>query len=312
MRIDESTWSSLLSAQQGVITRRQALACGWNARAVEHRLGQEWQRLLPGVYLTATGRASRSQLVWAGLAHAGPGSALTSWTGLEEWAVPHDARADVHVALPHTRRRAGPAFLVCDGRIVLHRTTRSLKERRTIPTLPVERCVVDACLELKRLVPVRALVSTVVQGGRTTVEKLLAELEAAPQRGSGLLRRALAEVADGARSAPEATLLTALRRVELPTYRMNADVFDEEGRWLARADLVVESVKLIAEVDGQRWHLSPENWVADVERHTRLEASGWTVLRYPAARVLADADGVAAEIAAVSRRLLAGELRRGA
>jgi very-short-patch-repair endonuclease len=45
------------------------------------------------------------------------------------------------------------------------------------------------------------------------------------------------------------------------------------------------------------WHLSPDRWAADLERHTRLEAAGWTVLRYPAARVLADAAGVVREIA---------------
>lgn len=312
MRIDEDSWAALLREQDGVVTRRQAIDRGWNGRAVEHRLGRDWQRLLPGVYLTATGTPTRAQLVRAGLLHAGPGAALTAWTGLEQWRVPHDERPDVHVAVPHERRRTQPAFLVGGGRVVLHRTRRSLEDRRTVPTLPVERCVVDACLSVGSLMIVRALVSAAVQQGRTTVEKLFAELEHAPQQRSALLRTALAEVAQGARSAPEAVLLAAVRRVELPPYRMNANVYDDLGTWLARGDLVLEDIKLLVEVDGQRWHLSPERWVADVERHTRLEAQGWTVLRYPAARVLRDAVGVAAEIATTAQRLAAGQLRRGA
>lgn len=312
MKVDDEAWTALLETQDGVASRRQTLACGWNARAVEHRLGRDWQRLLPGVYLTATGSPARSQLVWAGLVHAGPSAALTSWTGLAEWGVPHDGRPDVHVALPHDLRRAQPAFGVGGGRVVLHRTTRSLETRRTVPTLPIERCVVDACLGLRSLTAVRALVSAVVQQGRTTVPLLVTELDAAPQQGSGFLRTALEEVSDGARSAPEAKLLRALRRVSLPPYRLNADIVDDEGRWLARGDVVIEEVRLLVEVDGQRWHLSPERWVADVERHTRLEAQGWTVLRYPAARVLADPEGVADEIAAVAVRLMAGRARHSA
>jgi very-short-patch-repair endonuclease len=62
---------------------------------------------------------------------------------------------------------------------------------------------------------------------------------------------------------------------------------------------VFRSQRLLVEVDGVAWHLSPERWARDVERHTRLEAAGWTVLRYPAARVLRDPFGVAAEIARV-------------
>jgi very-short-patch-repair endonuclease len=304
MDVDETAWRALLREHDGVLTRAQALEHGWHRTAIEHRLGRSWQRLLPSVYLTTTGVPTWEQKAWAGVLLAGERAALTSWSGLAVWDLA-DRADDVHVALPHSRQLSGVAFLAGGGRLVLHRTTRSLESRGSLPTLSVERCVVDACLGLRLLDDVRAVVSRSVQRRRTTVDKLLLALDEAPQRGSGLLRRALEEVTEGARSAPEAALARALRGASLPPYRLNTEIYDEQGTWLARGDVVIEELMLLVEVDGQRWHLTADRWVADVERHTRLEAAGWTVLRYPASRVLRDAAGVIAEIEAVAARLRA-------
>jgi hypothetical protein len=163
-----------------------------------------------------------------------------------------------------------------------------------------ERALIDTGLEMGDLQDVRALVADAVQRRLTTLPALAHELAAAPVRGSRHLRQAIAEMSDGARSAPEAELLAAMKRCRgLPPYELNVDVHDAAGRWLAKPDVVFRAHRVIVEVDGMRWHLSPERWTADVERHTRLEAAGWTVLRYPAARVFADAHGVVDEIAAV-------------
>jgi very-short-patch-repair endonuclease len=306
MDLDNTRWRDLLFLQDAVVSHRQALAAGWSRRAVEHRVGRDWQRLLRGVYLTTTGVPTTTQRRRAALLLAGAGSALTAGTGLHVHEVLElSSDPDVHVALPEARRVVPDDFRVGGGTVVLHRTTRALTSYRAdIPTLAVARCVTDAALRATGLEEVRVLVTTAVQRRRTTVADLEHELEQAPQRGSGFLRRALEEVAAGARSLPEAVLLKALRRVQLPPYRLNSDVYDERGRWLARPDLVIEEIRLAAEVDGQRWHLDAVRWVADVERHTRLEVAGWTVLRYPAARVLRDAEGVAREIAVVAAGLV--------
>ena len=207
----------------------------------------------------------------------------------------------MHVTVDHSVHR------VDLGPVVLHRTVRPIAPVLVdgLPVAPVARAVVDAAMGLADVTAVRGLVAAAVQRGRCTPERLTEELEAAQQHGSAVLRRVLHEISAGARSAPEASLLRALPRLRLPPFELNADVHGPGGAWLARPDVVFRSLRLVVEVDGQRWHLSPERWVADVERHTRLEVAGWTVLRYPAARVLADADGVAAEVADVVRRLAA-------
>lgn len=303
--MNEEKWRQLLASQTDVVTHRQALGAGWSRRAVEHRVGRDWIRLLRGVYVTTTGAPTVRQRLQAALLLGGPGSALTARTGLEVHGVlDGETGQDVHVALPESRRVVPDDFRVGGGAVVLHRTTRSLTSYSVdLPTLSVARCVTDACLASSSMRDVRYLVSTSVQRRRTAVTDLQRELHHAPQRGSGLLRRAVEEAAAGARSVPEAVLLKALRKVELPPYRMNVDVHAEDGTWLARPDVVIASLKLAVEVDGRRWHLDAERWVRDVERHTRLEAVGWTVLRYPASRVLADPDGVAREIVAVVARL---------
>ncbi|MDT7573405.1 MAG: hypothetical protein QOE05_3579 [Actinomycetota bacterium] len=174
--------------------------------------------------------------------------------------------------------------------------------RDGFPVAPVARAVIDAAMTLRSTNDVRALCAEAVQRRRTVVDALIQELEAAPSAGSAVVRRVLAEVDAGARSAPEAVLLRALRGTAgLPPYELNVDVYDANGRWLARPDVVFATVRVIVEVDGWRWHRDPARQRADIERHTRLEAAGWTVLRYAAAAVLADADAVAREVANVVR-----------
>lgn len=54
-------------------------------------------------------------------------------------------------------------------------------------------------------------------------------------------------------------------------------------RW--RLDLALPKVKLAVEIEGRR-HGSAKAHVNDSEKFNYLAAAGWTVLRYPASRVL--------------------------
>jgi hypothetical protein len=186
----------------------------------------------------------------------------------------------------------------------VHPTTRQLPclSWNGLFVVSISRAVVDTALTMRRIDDVRALCAGAVQSRRTSVAELTMELAAAPSAGSAVLRRVLAEVEAGARSVPEAVLLTAMRRIRgLPPYEMNADVHDAQGRWLARPDVVFRTLRIVVEVDGWRWHREPRQQRDDLERQTRLTAAGWTVLRYAAAAVLADPDAVAQQIAAVVR-----------
>ena len=62
----------VLQAQRQVITRTQALLCGMPHSTVDRYAapGGRWQRLLPGVYLSLTGTATRDQREMAALLYA--------------------------------------------------------------------------------------------------------------------------------------------------------------------------------------------------------------------------------------------------
>ena len=296
MQIDVVAWDRLLNEQDSVISRRQAISCGWTENAIEHRLSRKtWQVLVPGVLLVVSGAPTERQRHWAALLHGGRGAALTSTTACSLYGLERVRPTElVHVAVPAASAHLSSRF------VRVWPTTRSIPSLCIggLAVVSVARAVIDAGLEMKRQNDVRALVAEAVQRGRVQPDELSAELFIAPRRGSRPLRVALEEVHGGARSAPEAVLLCELRSMDsLPPYELNANVYDDHGRLLACADVVFRKQRLLVEVDGVAWHLSPERWAADLERHTRLEAAGWTVRRYPAARVLADAVGVAREIA---------------
>jgi hypothetical protein len=296
MDVDGRKFDALRAEQDGVLTHAQLIACGWTYEAIIHRRRREqWQKLLPGIVLTFSGDASTGQRFRAALLHGGSAAALTSCSAGAMFGMERIPSSElVHVAVPATVAPKSSGF------VRVWPTTRRFT-RVTVDgfaSVTAARAVIDAGLSMKRRNDVRALVAEAVQRGKTSLVALRRELELAPVKGSKLLRAALDEVTEGARSAPEGALLAALReRSDLPAYELNADVHDGTGRWLACADVVFRAQRVIVEVDGAAWHLSPERWAADLARHTALEAAGWTVLRYPASRVLGDAVGVALEIA---------------
>lgn len=65
-------------------------------------------------------------------------------------------------------------------------------------------------------------------------------------------------------------------------------VVTESGAFVARVDFAWQRARVILEVDGWRWHRSPERFVADRARWTRLRAAGWDVIVTTLAEVEGD------------------------
>ena len=77
-RLDQDALLAILERQIAVVTRRQALAVGVTRHALRHRLrvGGPWRRLLPGVYVAATGTPTSLQQEMAALLYAGRGNVI--------------------------------------------------------------------------------------------------------------------------------------------------------------------------------------------------------------------------------------------
>jgi hypothetical protein len=278
-RAGDDALRQLLSWQLEVITRRQALAAGVTASSVRHRLGpgNSWQSLIPGVYLAATGTPTIIQQQMAAMLHAGRGSVITGPAALQQHRIRGPAADLIDVLIPASRRRQDAAF------VRLHRTTRMPKRIwRFGPlyyALPA-RAVADTVRDLTSLRDVRATVADAVQRGACTVPDLSTELDQGPSVGSKLFREALADVADGIRSAAEGDLKDLLAKSGLPAPLFNASIYDSDGTFIARPDAWWPEKGVAVEVDSHEWHMSPHDHTRTLERQRRMGKRGILVLPY--------------------------------
>jgi hypothetical protein len=98
------------------------------------------------------------------------------------------------------------------------------------------RAVADGIREIGGYREARAVVAAAVQRRLCGLGELREELASGPRRGSGQLRRALAEVADGIRSAVEGDFADLLRNSSLPMPAFNARLFAAGETFLGIAD----------------------------------------------------------------------------
>src|SRR5215813_1287628 len=118
-----------------------------------------------------------------------------------------------------------------------------------------------------------------------------------------LFRAALAEVARGTRSAPEAELLDLIKRGRLPLPLFNPRLY-VGNEFLARPDAWWPDIGVAVEVDSREWHLSPESWERTMRRHDLMTAAGILVLHFTPRQIREEPDQVIATIRAAlaSRR----------
>jgi hypothetical protein len=299
---DRQRLASLAGKQHGVIARAQALTCGMTDRVVDYRIraGGPWRVLLPGVYLTHTGRPDDAARELAALLYAGPQSVLTGVAALRRHDLstgrpggPGQSRSDVvDVLVPQSNRRTDAGFAR------LHRTGRlpagfCVEGEARYAFVP--RAVADAVRPMNDLADVRAMVAEAVQRRRCSIQHLAEELVAGPVKGSALLRQALAEVAEGIRSATEADLRSLIRWARLPTPLYNPRLL-VDGEFLASPDCWWPESGVAGEADSKAWHFSPGEWEATMARHARMSAYGIIVLHFPPQRIRSQRRAVADEI----------------
>jgi hypothetical protein len=297
----------LLEKQCSVVSRGQLLALGMSDRAMQYRVrgAGPWQKLLPGVYLAATGFPSLYQKELAALLYAGPGSLVTGPMALMHHSIRSGSPVEViDVLVPADRQRLSTGFAR------LHRTVRMPARASSLGSVRlalVPRAVADTVRQLTELREVRAVVADAVQLGRCTVGQLGAELRMGPVKGSAMFRSALAEVADGIRSTAEGDLHGVIRTTRLPTPLFNPSLYDGDV-FLGKPDAWWPNSGVAVEVDSREWHLSPEDWDRTRRRHDRMAAAGIIVLHFSPREIRREP----AKVAQMIQRALERGLRRPA
>ncbi|MDX6207478.1 MAG: hypothetical protein QOF39_3535 [Frankiales bacterium] len=302
-RFDQLAFHELLRAQEGLFTADQARACGLSSSALSRRVASGvLRRVLPGVYAHTVLELSTPQRTRAAVLYAGNGACLTGAAALHWRRIPYlptevsPETVDVLVPVARTVGDSGWARLT--------RTSHTVAAIRVdgVATAPVVRSVVDAALRLPSYETVFALVSCVVNAGRTTVEDVKAELNRAATRGSRALRLAVEEAETGTRSWPEAEARATFCRAGLPTPLINVPLlvgdrfFVPDFRW----------DNVIVEIDSRAHHLlEVGSWDKTQQRRTALRAAGYVVLPFTPQEIRETPELVIATILAELERAVA-------
>ena len=260
---------ALIEKQSAVVTRAQALRGGLSHHAVSHRLREAgpWQPILPGVYLTVTGKPTRTQREIAAVLYGGPFAIITGLAAVHYHRMPARGSDVVDLLVPTRRQCRSVSY------VAIHRTTRMPKlvvGPSTVSYALPARAVADAARTLTDLREVRALVAGAVQSRGCWLDELVEELREGPRQGSALLREVLSEVTEGIRSAPEAELRTLIIRAGLPLPMFNPSLYLPDGKFLARPDAWWPEAGVAVEVDSKQWHFSEADWNRTMDRHSDL------------------------------------------
>ncbi|WP_285596678.1 hypothetical protein [Actinomycetospora sp. NBRC 106378] len=273
-RADPSDLSALAPLAVARVADLVALGVPSATVAQRVRSGRR-RRPFPGVILMQSGPPTQEQQVLAAMLYAGKDSVLS---GIEA-ARRHDLRrlpddGSIHLLVPEDRRRRfGNGVLI---ERTQHRPPTVLRGGLLVAS--VERAVLDTARHCSDRDRVRAMLAETVQRRRTTVERLQAELDAGNQRGSGLVRDVLEEIADGIRSAAEGWGRDLHARSGLPPMLWNPTLRWSDGRFLARPDGYLIEVGLAWEQDSLEFHPVEEDDTA--RRRARMVSAGVVVAHH--------------------------------
>jgi hypothetical protein len=290
--------------RHGAFSRRTAAMVGVSAKAIRVRLASGvLAEPVPGVLvLTAMPATWEQQLAVATLATRGSAASHRSAARLH--------RLDgfeidvVEVSVPSDRTRATSAGIV-------HRTASldpcDLVMVDGLPATTVARTLADLGSVVPRRLVLKALDSARRAGVSTGWCPQTAErLHRPGQAGTGLLLGLLDEPDGG--QAPESWLERLVEELlavpRLPPLVRQYVVRDENGRFVARVDLAIPSIRLAVEAHSRRFHFGHGPERADEDRDLRLAACGWEVLYLGHQHTKRPAEVVPLVLAAVVQRKL--------
>jgi hypothetical protein len=293
-----TTWRDLASQQAGVLARRQLLALGFDSDYVDVQIRAErWQLVGDVVVCTTTGTLTREQLMWAGVLHAGPGSAIGGLTALERRGLKHWHRDEITVLL----RKSHNLEPLAGVKFVETRRPVGLYATGPLPTWRAEPAALLFAGYTASARTAHGLLTAVVQQRLTTPARLLLEIERMrPLRRAKRFKATLGFIADGSHSLAEQRVVRMCVDHGLPIPDRQTRRLDASGRlrytdaeWRLPSGRIV-----ILEVDGG-FHMEVEHWEGDITRERDLVATGAIVLRCTDRELTDDPRKVVASLRAV-------------
>ena len=273
MRVHPGIAGLEASAVLGLFTSADATRFGVSYESVAHhcRPGGRWERLYPSVFRVRAAGEPTGQRYLAALMWAGPDAVLSHAASARILDLDGIRSAPPELWSPTKRPR--PGVIVHRGRLPAVDIVRSgplrhtshLRTARDLATVLDD----DDLLEL--------VVESVIRV-HPGYEELLAGYPV-PALARVLGRRRRGEPAT--ESELETRYIQLMRASALPPPIRQYRVLDDREHCLARLDLAWPEASMWVELDGRRWHDTPEALLRDRRRQntvgTRL---GWTPLRF--------------------------------
>jgi very-short-patch-repair endonuclease len=286
----------LATGQHGVVARRQLLALGLSAQAIQHRIEKgRLHRVGRGVYAVGRPGLDCRGRWMAAVLGCGPGAALSFGSAAALWGVERERRGAIEVSIPLASARRAQGVLV-------HRCSNLRPEEvvleRGIPVTSVVRTFIDIARHLS-MPEVERAVNAADRLGLIDPESLHNSLALHPgKHGVGPLHSIL-----GARtfrltdSELERRFLLIVADVGLPVpltgCRLNG----------FKVDFYWRDLGLVVETDGLRYHRTPAQQARDRLRDQAHLAAGMTPLRFTHQQVRFEVGYVRLTLLAVANRL---------
>jgi hypothetical protein len=256
--------------------------------------GPSWRRLFRNVYVHATARVDA--LAWCQAANLAlpPGGALSHRAAAFTYTVnllplgrpvidvtvPATTRLRPEPGLEVHRARLPPGDVVRRGGLFVTSPERTAFDLGRNPDRTRGVVALDALLEQRILRPADLAGIAVGRSGWPGVLRY---------------RAAVALARSGAASPMETRLRLCVVDGGLPEPRVQHEVFDADGLFVARLDLAYEEVRLGLEYDGDH-HRERDQFQRDAVRRNRLRLCGWAVLSFTAQDVLRRPERVVAQV----------------
>jgi hypothetical protein len=283
--------SRLAIDQSAVVRREQLLARGLSRHVLDGMLASaRWRSRGQIVVVMHNGPLSHKQQMWAAVLNAPAPVAIAARTAAAEQGLVGWEADCVEIVVPRGARV--PSGLGVDVKV--HESRRfsaaDIHPGRAIPTVRIERAVIDAAVWSRSARSACGLVAAGVQQRLTQVQRLREVLDGAGAvRHRKLLAVVLTDIDGGAQAMSEVDFLRFCRRNGFPRPVLQAVRRDVHGRrrYLDATFRRPDGRLVRVEIDGAL-HLVVRTYWEDMARGNELVIDNETVLRFPSYVVHAD------------------------
>ncbi|HZC26672.1 MAG TPA: hypothetical protein VE287_06590 [Actinopolymorphaceae bacterium] len=288
----------LASMQDRVLSRDQLLSHGWTHDHVAAEVaGRRWAAFGSRAVVLHRGPLTSRQRRWTAIINGGPSVALAGLTAAKELGLTGFETDVVHVVVPKDAWVPRP-----QRGVKVHISRRfMLTDRhpaRVLPTVRIERALIDAAAWSRPARRAAAIVIAGVQQRLTQPDRLRAELLGAGMvRHRRLLFGVIDDVEGGPHALAELDFRRLCRRYQLGAPQQQHRRRDAAGRvrYLDARFTRADGRVLNVEIDGAAHYGVLDAW-SDMDRDIALLATGEPTVRVPSAILRSDPAGVVARL----------------